>query len=58
MIQLDILPTAIAAAGGSVDPAWKLDYSNVDRMTPEELAEKRREFDEVKAVIAAKPDRK
>ena len=42
----------------SDDPAWKLDYSNVDRMTPEELAEKRREFDEVKAVIAAKPDRK
>ena len=25
MIQLDILPTAIAAAGGEVDPAWKLD---------------------------------
>ena len=25
IIQLDILPTAIAAAGGKVDPAWKLD---------------------------------
>jgi arylsulfatase A-like enzyme len=25
MIQLDILPTAIAAAGGKVDPEWKLD---------------------------------
>jgi arylsulfatase A-like enzyme len=25
MIQLDILPTAIAAAGGTVDPEWKLD---------------------------------
>jgi arylsulfatase A-like enzyme len=25
IIQLDILPTAIAAAGGRVDPAWKLD---------------------------------
>jgi arylsulfatase A-like enzyme len=25
IIQLDILPTAIAAAGGQVDPAWKLD---------------------------------
>ncbi len=24
-IQLDILPTALAAAGGKVDPAWKLD---------------------------------
>ena len=25
IIQLDILPTALAAAGGKVDPAWKLD---------------------------------
>ncbi len=25
IIQLDILPTAVAAAGGSVDAAWKLD---------------------------------
>lgn len=25
VIQLDIFPTAIAAAGGRVDPAWKLD---------------------------------
>ena len=25
VIQLDILPTAIAAAGGKIDPAWKLD---------------------------------
>jgi arylsulfatase A-like enzyme len=25
MIQLDILPTAIVAAGGKVDPEWKLD---------------------------------
>ena len=25
IIQLDILPTAITAAGGQVDPAWKLD---------------------------------
>jgi arylsulfatase A-like enzyme len=25
IIQLDILPTAIVAAGGKVDPAWKLD---------------------------------
>jgi hypothetical protein len=40
------------------DPTWKLDYSNPDRMTAEELAEKRREFDAIKAVIASKPDRK
>lgn len=25
VIQLDILPTAVAAAGGQLDPAWKLD---------------------------------
>ena len=42
----------------SDDPTWKLDYSNPDRMTVEELAEKRREFDAIKAVIASKPDRK
>jgi hypothetical protein len=41
----------------SEDPSWKLDYSNVDRMTADEIAEKRREFDAVKAVIASKPDR-
>jgi hypothetical protein len=42
----------------SEDPSWKLDYSNVDRMTADEIAEKRREFDAVKAVIASKPDRR
>ncbi len=29
IIQLDLLPTAIAAAGGQVDPAWKLDGVNL-----------------------------
>ncbi len=29
IIQLDILPTAIAASGGTVDPAWKLDGVNL-----------------------------
>lgn len=29
VIQLDILPTAVAAAGGKVDPAWKLDGVNL-----------------------------
>src|SRR4029450_7490327 len=29
IIQLDILPTAIVAAGGQVDPAWKLDGVNL-----------------------------
>jgi D-proline reductase (dithiol) PrdB len=38
----------------SEDPAWKLDFSNLDRMTPEQIAERRREFDEIKAVARAK----
>ena len=29
---------------------WKLDYLNLDRMPPEELARRRREFDEQKAI--------
>ena len=38
------------------DAAWKLDFSNLDRMTPEQIAERRREFDEIKAVAKAKRD--
>ena len=38
------------------DPAWKLDFSNLDHLTPEEIAEKRREFDVVKAVAKSKRD--
>jgi D-proline reductase (dithiol) PrdB len=33
----------------SVDPAWKLDYCNVERLTPEEIVRRRAEFDEGKA---------
>ncbi len=29
VIQLDLLPTVLAAAGGQVDPAWKLDGVNL-----------------------------
>src|SRR5580704_11039913 len=29
IIQLDILPTVITAAGGTVEPAWKLDGVNL-----------------------------
>ena len=29
VIQLDILPTCVAAAGGKMDPAWKLDGVNL-----------------------------
>jgi hypothetical protein len=36
------------------DPAWKLDFLNLDRMTPDHIAERRREFEEHKAVARAK----
>jgi D-proline reductase (dithiol) PrdB len=36
------------------DAAWKLDYLDLGRMTPEDLAERRQEFDLVKAVIKTK----
>ncbi|GEP42756.1 sulfatase family protein [Brevifollis gellanilyticus] len=29
VIQLDVLPTCVSAAGGTVDPAWKLDGVNL-----------------------------
>jgi hypothetical protein len=38
------------------DAAWKLDFSNVDRMTLEQIAERRKEFDEIKAVAKSKRD--
>ena len=38
----------------SDDASWKLDYSNLSTMTPEEIAERRKEFDVVKAVIKTK----
>jgi hypothetical protein len=41
----------------SEDAAWKTDYNNLEKLTPEEIADKRKEFDAVKAVIATKPDR-
>ena len=36
------------------DATWKLDFSNLDRMTSEQIAERRREFDEIKAIARAK----
>jgi D-proline reductase (dithiol) PrdB len=36
------------------DASWKLDYSNLEKLTPEEIAERRREFDVVKAVARTK----
>src|SRR6266508_1881483 len=33
----------------SASPDWKLDYCNIERLTPEEIARRRAEFDRVKA---------
>src|SRR5262245_30264762 len=38
----------------SDDASWKLDFSNVDRLTPDEIAERRAKFDEGKAVARTK----
>lgn len=38
----------------SDDPAWKRDYCNIDDLSPEELARRRRAFDEHKAIAQAK----
>jgi glycine/betaine/sarcosine/D-proline reductase family selenoprotein B len=37
----------------SEDASWKLDYNNVDRMSPEELARRRRDFDAQKEAARA-----
>ena len=34
----------------STDPAWKLDYCNIERLTAEEIACRRAEFDKAKAI--------
>ena len=39
------------------DAEWKLDFNNLDRMTPEQLAERRKEFEAVKATIKDMPGR-
>jgi hypothetical protein len=36
------------------DASWKLDFYNLDALTPEQIAERRKEFDVVKAVAKAK----
>ncbi len=38
------------------DADWKLDYQNVDRIPPEEIARRRAEFDEVKRVAKQRRD--
>ena len=36
------------------DPSWKLDFSDLSKLTPEEITERRQEFEVVKAVAKAK----
>lgn len=38
------------------DASWKLDYNNLAKLTPEDLAERRKEFEVVKAVIKTKQE--
>ena len=43
----------------SENPAWKLDFSNIDRLSAEEIARRRAEFDrqkEIAKTIRAKPE--
>ena len=34
----------------SPDPSWKLDYSNIERLSPEEIRRRREEFDRQKEI--------
>ena len=38
----------------SNDPDWKLDFSNLERMSPEEIAKRRQAFDEQKEIARKK----
>jgi D-proline reductase (dithiol) PrdB len=34
----------------STDPSWKLDYSNTERLSPDEIRRRRQEFDQQKEI--------
>ena len=38
----------------SADPSWKRDYLDLTKLSPETITERRKEFDEVKAVARTK----
>ena len=38
----------------SEDASWKCDYLDLTKLTPEKLAERKKEFDEVKSIAKAK----
>src|SRR5262249_39662488 len=63
-LALRVLDTAPAARTTvqsplrwSADPAWKLDYSNVDRLSPEETRQRREEFDRQKEIARTVRDK-
>jgi hypothetical protein len=37
----------------SDSPEWKLDYCNIDRLSPDEISRKRAEFDRQKTIAQA-----
>jgi D-proline reductase (dithiol) PrdB len=56
-LALRVLETAPAARTTvqspllwSPDPSWKLDYSNIERLAPEEVQRRRQEFDRQKEI--------
>jgi D-proline reductase (dithiol) PrdB len=60
-LALRVLETAPAARTTvqstirwSDDPSWKRDYLDLTKLTPEKLAERKKEFDKVKAIARAK----
>jgi D-proline reductase (dithiol) PrdB len=60
-LALDLLERAPAARTTvqsplrwSEDASWKRDYLDLTKLTPESIAERRKEFDEVKSVARAK----
>ena len=40
----------------SDDASWKLDFNNMAKLTPEDIAERRKEFDVVKSIIKTKQE--
>jgi D-proline reductase (dithiol) PrdB len=41
----------------AADPSWKLDYSNIERLSAEEIQRRREEFDAQKAIATSVRDR-
>ena len=39
------------------DASWKLDFNNLAKLTPEDIAERRQEFEVVKSIIKTKQER-